>query len=181
MPIIGFLYAFHTVPAHGPPDRYVEALVSILSRSLIVHVEMMPVYGTHEKLCVRASYTACMQHHFGCYPPQLLDERGTLLLYLPAESGPSAEAGARFLHSLLGVPYNYAGLPRTLFPERYRRAADPLHVPHTVFCSEAGLQLAYLCGAIELPHSFECSPAELYSLLSTVAEPVKRCQVHVLN
>ena len=172
--MVGFLYAFHTAKKRG--RNGLETLVSMLSRSQIVHVEMMPVTGISSsgKLCVSCAYTAFMQRRFGCYSPQLLDEEGTLLLYVPAvDASPTA---ANFLHDLLGVPYNYVGLPRTLFPTQFRREADPLHVPHEVFCSEAGFQLAYLCGAVRLPHSFECSPAELYSLLLT--SPVVKCVTH---
>jgi hypothetical protein len=165
---LGFLFAFHTVPA----DQRVglEALVSFFSNSTIVHVEMLPVYHVTEnaELCVHHAYTAYVQRRFGCYAPCVLDLPGTLLLFMPT-TRESGLVGLNFLHSLMGVPYNYAGLPRTLMSDKYRRSADPWHVPHAVFCSEAGLQLAYLCDALCLPTSFECTPAELFTHLSQKA------------
>lgn len=165
MQVLGFLFAFHCV--QGKRFSALERVVSFLSDSPVVHVEMLPVYrrAGGRGVWVHEAYTAFMGRRFGCYEPNVLDQEETRFLFLPTPPEVGSH-GMRFLDSLLGLSYNYVGLPRTLMPEGCRRAADWEHPPHSIFCSEAGLQLACMCDSLGLPRSFECTPAELYRRLA---------------
>ena len=78
------------------------SVVSFLSDSPVVHVEMLPVYrrAGGRGVWVHEAYTAFMGRRFGCYEPNVLDQEETRFLFLPTPPEVGSH-GMRFLDSLL--------------------------------------------------------------------------------
>ena len=171
---LGFLYVFHT---YNPKQSssVVEKVVSFLTGSEIIHVEMLPVVeaeagpgGEVTRVAVSTSYTAYLFCRFNTFEPSICAEESSIALYVPMTEA-QTEAGEAFLQGLVGARYNYWNLPCTMLPTAVKECLPHQQQQHRqrVFCSQAGLQLCYACGVLDQEHipPFCCSPKELHALL----------------
>jgi hypothetical protein len=177
----GFLFAFKVF---RDEHDCMESLVHCLTRSDLIHVEMVPVLAAYQDhiLCAPEAHTAFVGQGYNKHATQAcIEDPSFTHLFVPVQDPAQLQLGITFLESLHGKHYNYFALPLTILPESCKfRSCQRLPSclsSKTVFCSQMGLMLCYLCGLLHPEvrcHGrlsiFDptcCTPSDLYRLLVT--------------
>ena len=170
----------------------IENIVHHVTRSDIIHVEIIPVieHAPGGQLIISTdAYSAYVGKGFNVHDSSFCTSDPTYtLVYIPMDNE-TTEMGLDFLNSQEGKKYNYSALPLTILPawcKKYKvdleENGNPLQHElltrhNKVFCSQLGLSLCYHCKVFSMPNKDAgryyidpnyCSPAELYHMLTLV-------------
>ena len=166
----GFLFAFKLfIQNRDPKIDWIEHMVQRLTRSDIIHVEIIPVLGGKyaqkegrmldegsELLASSVAHTAYVGAGYRAHSSHFcLRDRSYVHVFVPMHEHDMRQ-GVNFLNSLQGKSYNYLALPLTILPQacklRSIRCLAKCMTPSKVFCSQMGLMLCYLCNILD-PHA----------------------------
>ena len=132
-------------------------MVQRLTRSDIIHVEIIPVFGicpeTNNLLASNTAYTAYVGTGYDAHSSHYcIHDSSYTHLFVPLEEE-SMLHGLSFLHTLHGKKYNYMALPLTILPQKCKfkgiQNLQKSFTPSKVFCSQMGLMLCYLCNILD--------------------------------
>lgn len=153
----------------------------------------------HRLLASYHAYTSFVGYGFEAQDARTILEPQYELLFLPVHGHDAMMEGLSFLRGLRGAKYNYLTLPLTLLPrswkptyhatriateeedeeghvhyyyrhrDRVSTAAPSSSSQQRIFCSQMGLELCYICGALPRGvHDLDpavCLPKELATIL----------------
>ena len=193
----GFLFAFKMyVPNKDPDLDIIENMVHHLTRSDLIHVEIIPILGGHylpvlaneggmqAQYCLdpvsvlvasNVAHTAYVgmgyNEHCSAY---CIDDCSYTHLFVPLPPEQTM-AGLSFLKSLQGKHYNYLALPFTILPKTCKfkliaRLQHCLNEPKKVFCSQIGLMLCYLCSILQPEYHYHGKYVVLDPMCCTPAD-----------
>jgi hypothetical protein len=199
----GFLFSFKMyIPKHDGELDCIENMVHHITRSDLIHVEVIPILSSCQELLYASqdAHTAYVGIGYSKHASShCLEDDSYMHLFVPVDHPDTMQRGVQFLESLHGMRYNYLALPLTMLPDscKLRRVDDstPLLQPTSkIFCSQMGLMLCYLCQLLSPQYHYHgastifdptcCTPADLYRLLVTQHPRAIHCdpsQIHILQ